>query len=90
MKLKAWSLFVLLTAAFAVNAAPIAVQDMSLNVPAGWRLAQDARDNGTLILGFDNEDRYLSLYVRQNSLDDMKAFSLKMSKRTELVSIGTY
>ena len=45
----------------------IGVQDMVLTVPDGWKLHQDARDEGTIILGFSSGDEYLTLFVRQQS-----------------------
>jgi hypothetical protein len=49
----------------------IQIQDMELAVPEGWTLQQDAEDQGTIILGFANQDEYLTFYVRQNAEIDM-------------------
>jgi hypothetical protein len=49
----------------------IQVQDMTLTVPDGWSLRQDAKDDGTIILGFENGAKYLTLYVKHQTGLDM-------------------
>lgn len=51
----------------------IQVQDMQLTVPAGWSLRQDAKDDGTIILGFERGAEYLTLYVKGVTGLDMRA-----------------
>jgi hypothetical protein len=53
----------------AVAGDQIQVQDMTLTVPDGWRLRQDARDEGTIILGFEKGSEYVTLFVSQNAVD---------------------
>jgi len=50
----------------------IAIQDMVLTVPEGWSLKQDAKDGGTIILGFANGAEYLNIYVKQTTGLDMR------------------
>lgn len=50
----------------------IAVQDMVLTVPEGWSLKQDAKDDGTIILGFAKGSEYLTLYVKRATSLDMR------------------
>lgn len=50
----------------------IAIQDMVLTVPEGWSLKQDAKDDGTIILGFANGAEYLTIYVKQATGLDMR------------------
>ncbi len=51
----------------------IAVQDMQLTVPDGWRLSQDAKDQGTIVLGFKNGTEDLTLYVKGQTGMDMRS-----------------
>lgn len=50
----------------------IQIQEMMLTVPDGWSLRQDAKDQGTIILGFENGAKYLTIYVRQATGLDMR------------------
>jgi len=43
----------------------IQLQDMTLVVPDGWHLSQDAKDASTIILGFKNGSEYITVYVKQ-------------------------
>ena len=52
--------------------ATIRIQDMTLTVPAGWSLQQNAKDEGTIILGFAKDQEYLTIYVKQQTGLDMK------------------
>lgn len=47
----------------------IAVQDLHLTVPDGWRLRQDARDDGRIILGFEKGTEYVTIFVSQDQVD---------------------
>lgn len=42
----------------------IQIQDMTLTIPPDWTLTQDAKDDGTILLGFANGPRYITLYVK--------------------------
>lgn len=53
----------------AVAGDQIQIQDMTLTVPDGWRLRQDAKDEGTVILGFEKGSEYVTLFVSQRSVD---------------------
>lgn len=71
----AFALAILLgTRAFGADAKAgdtIQVQDMVLTLPDGWSLRQDAKDEGTIILGFENGTKYLTLYVKHQTGLDM-------------------
>lgn len=52
----------------------IGVQDMNLTIPDGWSLRQDAKDEGTIILGFEKGTSYLTLFVKQQPIDMRTVF----------------
>jgi hypothetical protein len=59
-------------AATALGGDTIQLQDMVLTVPDGWALRQDAKDAGTIILGFENAAKYVTVYVKQQTGLDMR------------------
>lgn len=50
----------------------IVIQDLTLQIPEGWSLTQDALDNDTMILGFGKGSDYLHFYVKKAQTIDMK------------------
>jgi hypothetical protein len=52
----------------------IGIQDMNLTVPDGWSLRQDAKDEGTIILGFEKGTEYLTIFVKQQVIDMRSVF----------------
>ena len=51
----------------------IQLQDMQLTVPDGWSLRQDAKDDGSIILGFEKGAEYLTIYVKGQTGLDMRS-----------------
>jgi hypothetical protein len=60
-------------AATATGGDTIAIQDLTLTVPTGWTLKQDAKDEGTIILGFAKGTQSITIFVKQATDIDMKA-----------------
>jgi len=61
----------------------LAVQDMRLAVPAGWKVRQDAVDEGRIVLVLRNGTRALSLYVGRLSVDLRTTFASTGSQVTK-------
>jgi hypothetical protein len=53
----------------------IVVQDMRLTMPAGWKIKQDAIDDGRIVLVIRNGTRALSLYVAKQAIDMRGTFA---------------
>ena len=73
-----WCVWLLATVAPNVLATEVSggdtvrIQDLTLTVPQGWQLKQNAKDEGTIILGFANGAEYFTMYVKQTTGLDMK------------------
>jgi len=47
----------------------VALQDLRVQVPSGWALHQNALSNGTVILGFHQNEDFVNLYVSAGAVD---------------------
>jgi hypothetical protein len=50
----------------------IKVQDLSFDIPSGYKVHQDALARGTIIVGLTNGTDYLRIYVKQGAAPDMQ------------------
>ncbi len=56
------------------------VQDLVLTVPEDWKLHQDAKDNGKIILGFSKGNVYTTIYLAEATGLDMNAIFVNDSE----------
>jgi len=58
------------------------IEQMTLNVPDGWKKNQEALNDGTIIMGFSKGDDYVTLYVKKQIGLDFNGIFLNGNKVT--------
>lgn len=63
-----------------IQGSTIQFQDLKLTVPAGWKLHQDALNDGTLIIAFEKDSEYFRLYARQGAAATLQSIFVNGSQ----------
>lgn len=63
-----------------IQGSSIQFQDLKLTIPAGWKLHQDAINNGTMIIAFEKGDAYFRLYARAGAAAPMQGIFVNGSQ----------
>lgn len=68
------------------------VEELTLELPEGWRLQQDAKDGDTFVLGFEAGDGYLTLLVAPGQVDGDRVFinGSKVTREARVDAMGAF